>query len=202
MAKKNPAVDAYIAQAAPFARPILKHLRQIVHTACPEVEESIKWSRPHFGYQGNLAGMAAFKAHCSFGFWKGALVVGRDAEAREDAMGHFGRITQLSDLPNDKTLLGFVRKAVELNESGVKAPRAAKPKQARVLEVPDDLAAALSKQSKARQAFANFSASHRNEYVEWITEAKRPETRAKRLASTIAWLAEGKSRNWKYQTRH
>ena len=200
MPKKNPAVDAYIAGAAPFARPILKHLRKVVHAGCPAVEEKIKWGFPHFEYKGNIAGMAAFKAHCSFGFWKGSLILGPEVAERDDAMGHFGRITKISDLPNEKTLLGYVRKAVELNEAGIKVPRAAaKPKRPRVLEAPGDFTAALKKDARARETFASFSPSKRNEYIEWVTEAKREETRRRRLATSIAWLAEGKSLNWKYQ---
>jgi uncharacterized protein YdeI (YjbR/CyaY-like superfamily) len=201
MPKKNPKVDTYIAQAAPFARPILRHLRKLVHTACPTVEEKIKWSMPHFEYKGSLAGMAAFKAHCAFGFWKASLIFGPEMANREDAMGHFGRITKLSDLPDDKVLLGYLRKAMELNAAGVSLPRAPKPKGPRVLEIPSDLSAALKKNGKAKQTFENFSYSHRKEYVEWITEAKREETRRQRLATTIAWLAEGKPRMWKYQAK-
>ena len=198
MPRKNPAVDRYIAQAAPFAQPILKHLRKIVHAGCPAVEETIKWGFPHFDYKGTLAGMAAFKAHCSFGFWKGALIFGPEIAERDDAMGHFGRITRLSDLPNEEILIGYVCRAAELNDAGIKVPRGAKPKGPRVLEVPNDLSAALRKNAKARKTFEDFSYSHRKEYVEWITEGKREETRCQRLATTIEWLAEGKSRNWKY----
>lgn len=198
MPKKNPQIDAYIAGAAPFAKPILRHLRKVVHASCPEVEEKIKWGFPHFEYKGNLAGMAAFKAHCSFGFWKGALIFDRETAEREDAMGHFGRIAKLSDLPNEKTLVGYVRKAVELNEAGIKVQRKAKPKGPRVLEIPNDLSAALRKNAKANKTFANFSYSNRKEYVEWIAEAKREETRRQRLTTAIEWLAEGKARNWKY----
>jgi len=199
MPKKNPEVDAYIAAAAPFAQPILKHLRKVVHTGCPAVEEKIKWGFPHFEYKGNLAGMAGFKAHCSFGFWKGALVLDRVMAEREDGMGHFGRITSLADLPNEKALLNYVRKAVELNEAGIKVPRAAKPKGPRVLQMPEDLADALRKNAKARKTFENFNYSHRKEYAEWITEAKREETRRRRLTTAIEWLAQGKTRMWKYQ---
>jgi uncharacterized protein YdeI (YjbR/CyaY-like superfamily) len=201
MAKKNPGVDAYIAAAAPFARPILKHLRRIVHTACPDVEEKIKWGMPHFEYKGNLAGMAGYNQHCSFGFWKAALIFGPEMANRDDAMGHFGRITRLADLPDDKALLRYVRKAVELNEEGINLPRKPKPKGPRVLEVPDDLAAALRKYPKARKTFENFSYSRRKEYVEWIGEAKREETRQNRLTTSIEWLTEGKTRNWKYERR-
>ena len=198
MPKKNPAIDRYIALAAPFARPILKHLRKVVHAGCPEVEETIKWGFPHFDYKGNLAAMAAFKAHCSFGFWKGALIFGPEIAERDDAMGHFGRIVRLTDLPNEKILIGYIRRAAELNDAGIKVPRRAKPKATRVLEIPADLTAALRKNAKARRTFENFSYSHRKEYVEWITEAKREETRRQRLATTVEWLVEGKSRNWKY----
>ena len=196
MATTDPRVDAYIAKSAEFARPILKHLRAAVHAASPEIEETLKWSMPHFMYKGMLCGMAAFKQHCSFGFWKGKLV----ADLSEEAMGQFGCITKVSDLPPKRALTAYVKKAMALNDAGVKSPtrvKSAKPKAA--VKVPDDLVAALKRNKKARATFEGFSPSHRREYVEWITEAKREETRAKRLATTLEWLAAGKSRNWKYE---
>ena len=202
MGKKDPRIDAYIAKAAPFAQPILKHLRKIVHTGCPQVEETIKWSMPHFDYKGIMCGMAAHKAHCSFGFWREAEAALEKSRSDSDGMGHFGRITSLDDLPDDETLIGYVRKAVELKDSGVKEPKRAaakKKKERRELEVPDYFAAALRNNKKAQQTFENLSYSHRKEYIEWITEAKREETRESRLATAIEWLAEGKTRNWKYQ---
>jgi uncharacterized protein YdeI (YjbR/CyaY-like superfamily) len=200
MAKTNPEVDSYIAQAAPFARPILKHLRKIVHAGCPAVEETIKWGMPFFLYKGNLAHMAAFKEHCAFGFWNGSLFLGPDAGKRSDAMGHFGRITSPTDLPNDKTLLGYVRKAAELNEAGVRRERAPRPKRPPgELHVPAELTAALSRNAKARKTFQNFSYSKRKEYLDWIAEAKREATRRQRLTTAVQWMAEGKSRMWKYQ---
>lgn len=199
MPKEDPRVDAYITAAAPFAQPILRHLRKVVHEGCPDVEETIKWGLPHFEYEGNIGGMAAFKEHCTFGFWKGDLLFGPEKAEESGAMGQFGRITQLSDLPNDATFLGYVRKAVELNEEGVTLTRSPKPKGPKVLVVPDDLNAALKKNAKARKTFKDFSYSKRKDYVEWLTEAKREETRRQRLATTIEWLAEGKSRMWKYE---
>lgn len=198
MAARDPRVDAYIAKSAEFARPILTHIREVVHAACPDVEETMKWSRPHFQYKGLLCGMSAFKEHCAFGFWKGGLVVGEGAED-EGGMGQFGRITRLSDLPSKKVLTGYVKKAMELNESGVKSPTRSKPKEPRPeAVVPDDLAAALAATPKARAAFDKFPPSHRREYIEWITEAKTSATRTRRLETAIQWMAEGKSRNWKY----
>jgi len=198
MPKKDPRVDAYIAKAAPFAQPILKHLRKLVHAECPDVEETLKWSMPSFLYKGILCGMAAFKEHCTFGFWKHDLVVGDQGAPRaEEAMGTFGRITKLSDLPNDKVLLGYIRKAVELNDAGIKKP--APPKKPREeLKIPSSLMLALKANKKALETFEQFSYSHKKEYVEWITEAKRDETRDKRLATAIIWIAAGKPRNWKY----
>jgi len=199
MGSRDPRIDAYIAKSAEFARPILTHLREVVHSACPEVEETMKWSHPNFLYHGMMCGMAAFKAHCTFGFWKGELIVGGDAPA-ESAMGQFGRITRLSELPSKKVLTSYIKKAMKLNEEGVKAPwleKRAKPKPA--AKVPDDLTAALAKNRKARAIFDAFPPSQRREYIDWITEAKREETRGKRLAQTIEWLAEGKRRNWKYE---
>ena len=198
MGKRDPRIDAYIERSADFARPILEHLRDTVHEACPQVEETMKWSMPHFMYEGMLCGMAAFKAHCTFGFWKGALVLGDSDGAAKDAMGQFGRIERISDLPPKRTLVALVRRAMQLNEQGVKSPvRARTPKPP--AEVPDDLSAALARNRKARATFEGFSAAQRREYVEWIAGAKREETRARRLATTLEWLAEGKPMNWKYQ---
>lgn len=197
MGERNPQVDAYIARAQPFAQPILEHLREVVHGACPEVVEEMKWSMPHFTYHGMLAGMAAFKQHCSFGLWKARLVMDQDAVSR-DAMGHFGHIRSLEDLPSKRTLAGYITKAAKLNEAGVKVSRAPRAKSPRPLEIPADLAAALRRNRKARDAFESFSPSHRREYIEWITEAKREATREKRLATTIEWLEEGKPRHWRY----
>lgn len=197
MGERSPLVDAYIARSQPFARPILEHLRDVVHATCPEAVEEMKWSMPHFTYHGMLAGMAAFKEHCTFGFWKGKLIMEQDEMSRE-AMGHFGCIRRLDDLPSKRTLAGYVRKAMKLNEEGVKVPRKPRPGAARPVTVPDDLAAALRRNRKARIAFETFSPSHRREYIEWITEAKRAETRERRLATTIEWLEEGKPRHWRY----
>jgi uncharacterized protein YdeI (YjbR/CyaY-like superfamily) len=194
MANRDPRVDAYIEGSAAFARPILTRLREVVHAACPEVRETMKWSMPHFDYEGPLCGMSAFKEHCAFGFWKGSLIVENPST---DAMGQLGRIRSPKDLPPKKTLTAWIRKGMALNEQGVKVPRASKAKKPEV-RVPADLEKALGRNPKARAAFAGFSPSHRREYVQWIEEAKRPETRRKRVATTIEWLAEGKARNWKY----
>jgi uncharacterized protein YdeI (YjbR/CyaY-like superfamily) len=199
MVSKDPRIDAYIAKSADFAKPILKHLRKVVHAGCPNVEETLKWSMPHFDYKGILCGMAAFKEHCAFGFWKSELILGRDKAEEKSGMGSFGCIKSLKDLPNEKTLIGYVKKAAALNEAGIKVPGRAQPKKRAPIPVPDDLTAALKKNAKARSTFEGFPLSHRREYLEWITEAKREETRKERLAKTIKWLAEGKSRNWKYQ---
>lgn len=190
-------IDAYIAKAADFAQPILKHLRELVHEAWPDIEETTKWGFPYFQYKGALCFMASFKEHAAFGFWRGALVTG-ERGATEEAMGQFGRITRLEDLPPRKTLLGYVKKAAALNEAGVK--RATKPKRAAKTAVPvfADLLAALKRNAKARKTFEGFSPSHRREYVEWILEAKREETRKRRIATAIAWMAEGKTQNWRY----
>lgn len=199
MAARDARVDAYIAQAAPFARPILAHLRDIVHRACPDVEETIKWSSPHFTWNGMLCHMAAFKQHCAFGFWKGELVVDDAGQRVDAAMGQFGRITALSDLPSATQLAQYIRRAMQLNVDGVKTPTRSKPKRAPDdLAIPDVLAAALKKNTAARTTFEAFSPSHKREYAEWIAEAKTDATRDKRLATTLEWLAEGKSRHWKY----
>jgi uncharacterized protein YdeI (YjbR/CyaY-like superfamily) len=200
MPKLDPRIDAYIAKAAPFARPILEKLRRLVHQGCPDVVETLKWSAPAFEFHGPLAQMAAFKNHCVFGFWKADLVT--KSRKSHEAMGQFGRLARLADLPPDDVFLAYTRKAAELNAAGVKVPRPMKhPK--RPIPIPADLAAELAKKkhAKAKATFDAFSPSHRREYLEWIVEAKRPETRAKRLATTLEWLAEGKPRNWKYQAK-
>jgi uncharacterized protein YdeI (YjbR/CyaY-like superfamily) len=195
MGTRDDRVDAYIAKAAEFARPILEHLRELVHVTCPEVEETLKWSRPHFEYKGMLCGMSAFKEHCAFGFWKGSLIVG---DQPKESMGQFGRITSLADLPSKKVLAGHIKEAMKLNESGTKAPSRARPKAPRELIVPDDLTAALASNPAARATFECFSTSNKREYVEWITEARTEATRTRRLATAVEWMAEGKPRNWKY----
>lgn len=199
MSARDPRVDAYIARAADFARPILSHIREAVHKGCPDVKEAIKWGAPFFTRKGILCNMAAFKAHCTFGFWNADVVLGKEAAIKFEAMGDFGRITSVKDLPSERILIEFVKEAARRDESGVKAP--AKPRSAPkpALEPPDELLAALKKNKKAAATFENFSPSHRREYVEWIIEAKRPETREKRVQQTLAWLSEGKPRHWKYQ---
>ena len=195
MAKKDPRIDAYIAKSADFAKPILNRIRRLVHKACPQVQESIKWSSPFFLHKGILVAMPAFKKHCALIFWKRKLVLGAKAGG---GMGPFRRITSLADLPADKLLLGYIRKAVEINDAGIKTSRRAKPNKAKVI-VPAYFLAALKKNKKALAAFEGFSPSHKREYVDWITEAKREETRARRIKSAIEMLAKGKSRNWKYE---
>lgn len=198
MGTRDRRIDAYIAKSAGFARPILTHLREVVHEACPDVEEAIKWSFPFYLRKGALfCYMASFTRHAAFGFRRGALVTGK-GKVPEKAMGQFGRITSIGDLPSRKTLLGYVRKAAALHDAeltrGAKTKRAAK----KTVPVPRDLRAALKTNGRARSAFEGFSPSHRREYVEWILEAKREETRKRRIATAIAWMAEGKTQSWRY----
>ena len=198
MGKKDDRVDAYIAKSADFAKPILTHLRDLVHASCPDVEETMKWSFPNFMYKGMLCSMASFKEHCSFGFWKSSLILGGSNGNAAEGMGSFGKITKLADLPSKKVLAGYIKEAMKLNETGVKKPAPPKRSGPRELTVPDDLASALNKNAKARATFEGFSPSHKREYIEWITEAKTEATRERRVLTTIEWLAEGKPRNWKY----
>jgi uncharacterized protein YdeI (YjbR/CyaY-like superfamily) len=197
MGTRDPRVDAYIEKSADFAKPILTHLREVVHSACPDVVETIKWSSPFFDYHGAMCNMAAFKEHAAFGFWKGALVVGRPSGDGDGSAGQFGRIASVKDLPSKKELTAYIKKAMTLNEEGVATPKQKKPKAE--LPVPPELAAALAKNKKARAAFDAFPPGHRREYNEWIGQAKGEDTRARRVEQAIEWIAEGKSRNWKYQ---
>jgi uncharacterized protein YdeI (YjbR/CyaY-like superfamily) len=200
MGTRDPRVDAYIGKSAEFAKPILKQLRETVHEHCPDVEETLKWGMPHFMYQGILCSMASFKRHCSFGFWKGSLVVDAKMRTPEPGMGQFGRIERPSDLPTKSALRGFIRKAMALNEAGVSA-RERKPKAGprKPMRSPAYFTAALRKNQAALATYEGLPLSKKREYVEWLTEAKADETRAKRLASAVQWLSQGKSRHWKYE---
>ncbi len=200
MPTTDPRIDAYIAKAAAFAQPILAHARSVVHEACPQVEETVKWGMPTFQYGGRiLCGMAAFKQHASFGFWQHAQVM---ETGERTGMGSFGKMTTVRDFPARRTLVSLIRKAMALIDAGPKpdaarTARATKP----ALRVPADLRDALAANAAAKKAFDGFSPSARRDYIEWITEAKRAETRTRRLEQALAWLAEGKTRNWKYERR-
>jgi len=200
----DPRVDAYIEKSAPFAQAILLHLRELMHKACPRATESVKWGMPFFIQQGViLCHMAAFKQHCAFGFWGSEMkkILAKDGRTSSDAMGTLGRIASLKDLPPDRLMLAYLRQAAELVDSGerkksIERPANRKPKP---VVIPAELSAALKKNKLAAKAFANFSPSCKREYAEWIVEAKRAETKQKRLAQAIEWMAEGKTRHWKYQ---
>ena len=195
--KTDPRIDAYIDRQADFAQPILRHIREVVHAACADCEETLKWSMPTFMYRKEiLAGMAAFKQHATFGFWRGSLVVGK-GEEQMSGMGQFGRLTSLDDLPPRKELEKLVKKAMKLTDEGVKPPRDKHKKGP--FTVPQDMRAAIDANPAAAATFDAFPPSCQREYVEWIAEAKRDETRSKRLAQAVEWMAEGKKRNWKYQ---
>ena len=197
MGTRDKRIDAYIAKAAEFARPILTEIRARVHASCPEVVETIKWGMPSFEHHGPFIGMAAFKAHCTLGFWKHDLVVGAEGKSKQ-AMGSFGRLTELSQLPTKAQFARYVKKAMALNEQGVKAERK-KMRPATPAKLHPEFAAALKKNAGARATLDGFPPGQRREYVEWIAEAKRDETRARRIEQAIVWLAEGKRRNWKYE---
>jgi uncharacterized protein YdeI (YjbR/CyaY-like superfamily) len=188
-----------------IAKPILNHLRDLVHTTCPEVEEKMKWSFPHFDYKGEMmCSMAAFKQHAVFGFWKAALMKDPallETAKSEVAMGHLGRITSLKDLPDDKKIMAWIKEAIALNDKGIKLPSKSPLTEKKEITVPDYFEKVLAKNKKASAAFHAFSYSHKKEYIEWITEAKTEETRNKRMAKALEMIAEGKSRNWKYAVK-
>jgi uncharacterized protein YdeI (YjbR/CyaY-like superfamily) len=200
MGKRSPEIDAYVAEAPEFARPILKKLRTAFHAGCPGLEERLKWGMPSFEYKGLLGGMAAFKRHVAFGFWKSRLMADFEKTFGRDpaASGMRARVESLADLPSKDVLVAFVREARRLNDEGIKEPKLARPKRSARVTVPAALEAALAKNARARATFEGLPPSHKREYVEWITEAKREETRTRRIATTVTWLREGKTRNWKY----
>ena len=204
MPTKDKRIDAYIAKAQPFAKPVLKHLRELLHEACPECEETLKWSMPSFMYHGKiLAGMASFKQHATFGFWNQNLMSDPHGlfEAPDIAMGSIGRIEDISDLPKDRIMLSYIKESMRVIDSGEKRVAKHPPKAKKELEVPDYLTKALKKNAAAKKTFEAFSPSNKREYVEWITEAKTEATRYKRLDQALEWMAEGKSRNWKYERK-
>lgn len=202
MAEKDKRIDAYIAKSASFAQPILKHVRKLIHKGCPDVDETIKWGMPSFDYKGQFFSMAAFKEHCSLGFWKASLLEDKHGYLRPiankggEAMGNFGRVTSINDLPSDKIILDYIVQAKKLNDEGIKTVRI--PVKRKALKTPDYLLQALKKNKKALTSFENFNASNQRDYVEWITEAKTEATREKRIAQAIEWMEAGKPRNWKY----
>lgn len=203
MGKKDKRIDDYIEKAQPFAKPILKHLRKLVHQANPEVEETIKWSFASFDYKGPFCSMAAFNQHAVFGFWKSSLLkdpkgyLGERFNRGGEAMGNLGRLTSLKDLPPDKTIIDFINQAKKLNDDDVKLPPRPKATKKELL-VPDYFMDAVMKNKKAIATFENFSYTNKKEYVTWVTEAKTEKTRNERLAISVQWMSEGKIRNWKY----
>jgi len=205
--RNNPKVDAYIKKARPFAQPILAHLRKAIHAGCPQVEETIKWSQPFFEYHGTiLCTMSAFKEHCRFGFWglEISAILRKEGVRRENGASSLGRITSVESLPPEKKIAGWVAQAAALIESGKErspvAARTRTPKAAgAALKTPPDFKLALAKSNKTAAVFAAFSPSCRKEYIEWIVDAKRPETRTQRIATAVDWIAQGKQRHWKYQ---
>lgn len=200
---KDNRIDLYIEKSAEFAVPVLRHIRKLIHTACPQTMETIKWGFPHFDYKEEmLCSMAAFKHHCAFTFRKAALMTkNKKLELTErSAMGHLGKIKSISDLPSEKEFISMIKEAMELNDKGIKLKKipAADKSNNKELILPDYFSKVLSKNKAAKDAFTSFSNSHKREYMEWITEAKTETTREKRIAATMEWLSQGKSRNWKY----
>lgn len=203
MATYDKRIDAYIAKSADFAKPILEHLRELIHEACPDVEETMKWSFPHFDYMGaTICSMAAFKQHAVFGFWKASIMQDPHSileTANRSAMGHMGQLTDVSQLPKASILKQYIKQAAKLNADGIKIPSKPKAAKKAALEVPEELMKALKKNKAALKTFEGFSNTNKKEYTEWVSEAKTDATRDKRIAQAIEQMAEGKIRHWKYQ---
>jgi uncharacterized protein YdeI (YjbR/CyaY-like superfamily) len=201
MEQFDPRVDAYIAKSAPFAQPILEHIRQVVHETSPLITETMKWSMPFFDYKGTLCQMAAFKQHCAFGFWKASRLDDPDHllnPGEESSAGSFGRISKIEDLPAPDVLKHFILQAMAIND-GEKVVVKKAPVEKAATVIPDYFINFLSGHPKAMETFYNFSPSHKKEYVQWITEAKTEATRISRMEQAVEWMNEGKSRNWKYR---
>lgn len=200
----DPRIDTYISNAADFAQPVLNHLRELIHEACPEVRETVKWSMPYFDYKGLMCGFASFKHHCSFGFWKAALLQdphGVLETAEKAAMGAFGRLTGIDDLPSDKILKALIGDAMRVNDEGVNVAASNRKHVGKKEAIPEPeyLTKLLAESASAKITWDGFPPSHRREYLEWITGAKTAATRDKRLAQALQQLEEGKHRHWKYQ---
>lgn len=202
MKSSDTRIDAYIEKSADFAKPILSHLRQLIHQVFPEIVETTKWGFPHFDYKGPICSIAAFKKHCAFTFWKGALlsdpykILDKD---RSESMGQFGRISSLDDLPDDETLASYILEAIVLNEQGIKLSK--KPQVPMPIKTPDYFQQILNEHPQVKTNFEQLSNSHKKEYINWFEDAKTESTRLKRVNTALEWLAEGKSRNWKYERK-
>lgn len=204
MAKKDPRIDEYIKNAKPFAQPILKHLRKLIHEIVPEVEETVKWGMPAFEYKGPIFSMASFKEHCAFAFWKSPLM--KDAELfrnnkGEGGMGDLGKVKSVEDLPGDKLMKQYLLEAKRINDQGIKLEKK-KPRSSEEPEIHPEFEKQLKKNKGAFSFFKSSSPSCRKEYINWINEAKRDETRNTRIATAVEWLSEGKGKNWKYEKKN
>ena len=200
MKHTDPRVDEYIKNAKPFAQPILRHIRKLMHKGCPDLTETIKWGMPAFDYHGPMASMAAFKEHAVFGFMKEDLIPGMKQYIKEkEAMGSWGRITSLDGIPPDDEIIEFVKVAAKLNEDGVKSPKRA-PKPV-VVNMAPDFMKAIRENKKALETYENFSPSNKRDYADWINDAKTEKTRSERMKTAIQWMAEGRPRMWKYMKK-
>lgn len=200
--KKDRRIDDYISKSEEFAQPILRYIRDIVHKACPEVTETMKWGMPHFDYKGMMCGIASFKQHCTFGFWKASLMKDKYkvfVKGENSGMGNFGKVKDIQDLPSAKIIIEYIKEAMKLNDDNVAVPKELKENVRKELVIPEYFLKLLKKNEVALKTFMDFSYSHKKEYLEWITEAKKEETREKRIYAAIEWLSEGKGRNWKYE---
>lgn len=200
--KKDRRIDDYISKSEEFAKPILRYIRDIVHKACPEVTETMKWGMPHFDYKGMMCGIASFKQHCTFGFWKASLMKDKYkvfVKGENSGMGNFGKVKDIQDLPSAKIIIEYIKEAMKLNDDNVAVPKELKENVRKELVIPEYFLKVLKKNEVALKTFKDFSYPHKKEYLEWITEAKKEETREKRIYAAIEWLSEGKGRNWKYE---
>lgn len=199
----NPLIDTFIQKAQPFAQPILIYLREVVHEACPQIEEKIKWGMPHFDYKGEmLCNMAAFKKHCAFGFWKAALMNDKTLlynAQTETAMGHLGKITSIKDLPSKAKLMAYIKEAMQLNDAGIKVPKL--KKESIELPTPKELQEVLNENKTAKLVWDKFAPSHKKEYIQWIVEAKTDATKQKRILQALEMMQKGKHKNWKYDSK-
>lgn len=205
MGTKDTRVDAYIAKQQPFAKEICTRVRAIVHEAAPDITEDIKWGHVAFMHKGIVCGLAAFKHHVVFHFWKASLLGGSHARRSTDdkTLEQLAKLKSVDELPSKSVIASLVKAAVKLNDGAVKVPKSpmAAKKTKAPLRTPPSLAKALARNAKAKSTYQGFSPSHKREYVEWICDAKSVETRDRRIEQALGWMSEGKPRNWKYMKK-
>src|SRR5438270_1264994 len=180
-------VNDSLANAPEGTRPILVRLRRIFRQASPKLEEAIKWGVPCYLFKGPVGGFAAYKQHVSWGLWKSRALNDPEGLLGRGVSVMAGKITKVSEIPPAAKIIALIEQVIALNEAGIKSPKPPEP------ELPADFAAAMKKAGKAARHYAAFTPARKWQYVNWVTQAKRAETRAKRIEIAVERIGEGKT---------